>query len=167
MNNKKIGIIMIAIAAVIALFGAWLKTYNDKIAQVQYNQTGSCYLPDGTCLHATSDSILYSSFGIAIIIIIIGVYLLLRKNEKKTIIKNIKNVKNNIVTEAPKTLTPEAKIIFDLTAQYGSILQGELVSKSGMDKVRVSRLLDKLEMQGLIERKRHGMSNLVVLKKKS
>jgi len=55
--------------------------------------------------------------------------------------------------------------IFDIITQDGAILQGELVTKSGMDKVKVSRILDKLEMQGLVERRRHGMSNLVVLKK--
>jgi uncharacterized membrane protein len=33
-----------------------------------------------------------------------------------------------------------------------------------MNKVTVSRTLDKMEMMGVIERRRHGMSNLVILK---
>ena len=78
-NNKKIGILMISIAIILGIFGAWLKTYNDALAQMQVNQTGSCYLSDGTCLHATSDAILYSALAIAIALAAIGTYLLTRK----------------------------------------------------------------------------------------
>ena len=171
-NIKKIGILMIALAVVLAMFGFWLKTYNDKLATVQVNETGSCYLPDGTCLHATSDSMLYVTFGIAVFLAAVGVYLLARKNEKTIVVK--KAVKDRViekpvesVPEAPQTLGPESKQVFDIIAEAnGAILQGELIAKSGMDKVKVSRILDKLEMQGLVERRRHGMSNLVVLKKK-
>ena len=174
-NVKKIGLLMVAIAVIVVVFGLWVKTYNDKIAWLQTNQTGSCYLPDGTCLHATSDIIFYSSLGIALFLAALGFYLLLKKNEpKKVIIKRMQNGKaerqNEKATkeiEAPKTLNPETKNIFDLiVSSNGAILQGELVAKSNMDKVKVSRILDKLEMLGLIERRRHGMSNLVVLKKK-
>ncbi|MBI3190161.1 MarR family transcriptional regulator [archaeon] len=170
---KKIGILMLVIAVIIALFGVWLKVYNDKLTQINVNETGTCYLPDGTCLHTTSDSILYFTFGIATIIAVIGVYLLLKKKEpkravikKRIIEKPVKKMEER-TAEAPRTLGPEMRKMFDLIAQSdGAILQRELVMKSGMDKVKVSRILDKLEMQGLIERRRHGMSNLVVLKKK-
>jgi uncharacterized membrane protein len=68
--------------------------------------------------------------------------------------------------ETPKTLGGDAKRIFEIVKDSnGAVLQGEIVTKSGLDKVKVSRILDKLEMQGLIERRRHGMSNLVVIKK--
>ena len=63
-NVKKIGLLMVAIAVIVVVFGLWVKTYNDKIAWLQTNQTGSCYLPDGTCLHATSDIILTLSIFI-------------------------------------------------------------------------------------------------------
>jgi uncharacterized membrane protein len=168
-NNKKIGLLMIVLAVIVAVFGAWDKSYNDRLAMLRLNETGTCFLPDGTCLHATSDLILYATLGIAVALVVIGVYLFLRKKEPqktKIIVKAAKERREAFV-EAPKTLTPEAKVIFDIIAQSnGAILQGELISRSGMDKVKVSRVLDKLEMQGLIERRRHGMSNLVVLKKK-
>jgi uncharacterized membrane protein len=169
-NNKKIGMIMIAVAAIVAAFGIWLKSYNDKLAQVRIEETGTCYLTDGTCLHTNSDVMLYVTFGIAIVIVLIGFYLFLKKKDPqktKIVIKKIREEKKEEFVQAPKTLTPETKNIFDIIAQSnGAILQGELISQSGMDKVKVSRILDKLEMQGLVERRRHGMSNLVVLKKK-
>ncbi len=168
-NVKKIGILMAAIAVLVVAFGLWVKIYNDKIAQLQTEQTGNCYLPDGTCLHATSDIIFYSSLGIAIFLFVIGLYLFLKKNEpKKIIVKRVGKIeKQEEKMEIPKTLNPETKGVFDVVVNSnGAILQSELVAKSGMDKVKVSRILDKLEMLGLIERRRHGMSNLVVLKKK-
>ena len=45
----------------------------------------------------------------------------------------------------------------------GTIFQSDLVEKSDFSKVKVSRILDKLEGRQLIERKRRGMTNVVVL----
>jgi uncharacterized membrane protein len=168
--SKIIGISLIIISIAVIGFGIWLKSYNDKIAQVQVNESGSCYLPDGTCIHAISDTMLYLSVGIAIVLAIIGAYIFLRKEpliSAKVQTKSVDHVNSeeNLPTNA-KNLSSENKIIYDLVVQSnGAILQGELIKKSGMDKVKVSRVLDKLEMLGLIERRRHGMSNLVVLKK--
>ena len=170
-THKIIGILLIVLSVIVVMFGIWIKGYNDKRAQYQVNETGSCYLPDGTCLHTISDSIMYASIGIGVLVFAAGLYFVLHKKEQgKVIVKNraIKKttpVKENI-PEIPKTLNEESKGIFDIITQSnGAVLQGEIVTKSGMDKAKVSRILDKLEMQGLIERRRHGMSNLVVLKK--
>ncbi len=46
----------------------------------------------------------------------------------------------------------------------GTIFQGEIVEQTGFSKSKVSLLLDRLEARKIIERKRHGMSNIVVLK---
>lgn len=54
---------------------------------------------------------------------------------------------------------------FDIIAQAGGmIFQNELVEKLGVSKVKVTRVLDKLEAKGLVERRRRGMTNVVVLK---
>ena len=46
----------------------------------------------------------------------------------------------------------------------GSLYQSDLVAKTGFTKVRVTRILDKLEHDGVVERKRRGMTNIVVLR---
>ena len=167
-SHKLIGIFLIALSIIVGVFGIWIKTYNDGIAQVRVNETGSCYLPDGTCLHTTSDSIMYSSIGIAILIFAIGMYLVLRTRStavRKTPTK--RPAKKPLAATSMAALGDDSKKIFGIITQSnGAVLQGEIVTKSGMSKVKVSRALDKLEMQGLIERRRHGMSNLVVLKSK-
>ncbi|MBI5061513.1 MAG: MarR family transcriptional regulator [Candidatus Aenigmarchaeota archaeon] len=165
---KKIGIVLIAVAVVVGLFGLWIKLYNDRIAQVQINDTGTCYLPDGTCLHATSDSILYAAIGIAIFMAAIGVYMIFfRKKDGKLAETLPENAEKRVIAADTSKLSPELKQIYDIiTENNGAVLQGAIVEKSGIDKVKVSRLLDKLEMLGFVERRRHGMSNIVTLKKK-
>ncbi|MDP2666675.1 MAG: hypothetical protein Q8P05_04215 [Candidatus Diapherotrites archaeon] len=46
----------------------------------------------------------------------------------------------------------------------GSLFQSDLTRTTGFSKVKLSRILDKLESKGAIERKRRGMANLVVAK---
>ena len=58
----------------------------------------------------------------------------------------------------------EKKVLAFLQQRRGSVFQSELQVHTGFSKVKVSRLLDKMEQKGIIERKRRGMANLVVLK---
>ena len=46
----------------------------------------------------------------------------------------------------------------------GSAYQSDLVKETDFSKVKITRVLDKLEHKGIIERKRRGMTNIVVLK---
>ena len=46
----------------------------------------------------------------------------------------------------------------------GIIMQSELVEKTGLSKSNVSKTLDLLESKGLIEKRRRGMSNIILLK---
>lgn len=62
-------------------------------------------------------------------------------------------------------LSPEEKKIYNLVkAGDGSMYQSDLIKETGYSKVKMTRYLDKLEGKGLIERKRRGMTNIVLLK---
>ncbi len=66
----------------------------------------------------------------------------------------------------PADLGVEGRKLYDLIGGAGgAIFQSELVDKSGFSKVKVSRILDRLEGRGLLERRRRGMTNIVLLKK--
>lgn len=68
-------------------------------------------------------------------------------------------------TQISAKLTREEKKLYELVGQAnGAIFQADLVEKSNFSKVKVSRILDKLEGRGLIERRRRGMTNIVILK---
>jgi len=58
----------------------------------------------------------------------------------------------------------EKSVLSIIREGEGSVFQSELMKKTGYSKVKVSRLLDRLEQKGIVERKRRGMANLVVLK---
>lgn len=73
-----------------------------------------------------------------------------RRKKWKEISKGLKENEQNIY-----------KVIID---SDGIINQSELVEKTGLPKSNVSRALDLLESRGLIERKRRGMGNIVLLK---
>ncbi|MBI4362819.1 MAG: response regulator [Euryarchaeota archaeon] len=59
----------------------------------------------------------------------------------------------------------DEKALFErAVASGGSVLQSDLVANLGMSKAKVTRVLSRMESRGLLERKREGMGNRVVLK---
>ncbi len=58
----------------------------------------------------------------------------------------------------------ERRVVQIVAEEGGTIFQSQLVERSGYSKSKVSLVLDRLEARGLLERRRHGMSNVVVLK---
>jgi hypothetical protein len=58
----------------------------------------------------------------------------------------------------------EYTIYKELCGGRGEILQKALSEKTGLSGVKVTRVLNRLEQKGLIERKSYGMTNKVVLK---
>ena len=93
------------------------------------------------------------AFSISLLIFAAGVYLLVvheKKSEKKVSISNLDE--------------DEKKIVELIQENEGSVYQSDLVKKLDLSKVQITRILDKLENKKVIERKRRGMANLVVLK---
>jgi len=100
-------------------------------------------------------------FTIAGILGILGVFLIIsgRQVEKITTKKTIK------FKQAIKTLRDDEKKVYETVASAdGSIFQSDLVQKIGYSKVKVSRILDRLETKGIVERRRRGMTNMIILK---
>ena len=63
-----------------------------------------------------------------------------------------------------KTLKEDEQKIYTAIIEEGIIAQSELVEKTGLSKSNVSRVLYVLESKGLIERRRRGMGNIILLK---
>ena len=76
-----------------------------------------------------------------------------------------KRKQKKIRYDIPKNLSEEEnKIINILKENDGSIFQSDLVEKTEFSKVKITRILDVLEGKKVIERKRRGMTNIVILK---
>jgi uncharacterized membrane protein len=79
--------------------------------------------------------------------------------ETKTVTEN-----KSAAMLAANLLDGDEKILLQRIIDGGTILQRELILKTGFSEPKVSRLLDKLERRGLIIRQRNGMGNRVLIK---
>ncbi|MFP4116861.1 MAG: helix-turn-helix transcriptional regulator [Candidatus Aenigmatarchaeota archaeon] len=79
-----------------------------------------------------------------------------------------KEEKEELSEEARETLkflgNDERKIVEELIDEDGAMQQSRIVKETGVDKVKVSRKLSKLEDRGIISKEDSGMSNLIRLK---
>ena len=93
------------------------------------------------------------SFGVVLVIMAGTSYLLI---PEKT--KNYKKI------DLSKLDEDERAVIELLKKSDGTVYQGDIKNELGISKVKTTRVLDRLESKEVIERKRRGMTNLVVLK---
>jgi len=87
--------------------------------------------------------------------------------EKTKMVKKKYSNHNNwkTPTELYNQLDKEEKVLVKaIEDSEGTMFQADLVEKSSFDKVKVSRILDKLERLDIIERRRRGMTNIILLK---
>lgn len=151
-KNKKIGLLIIGIGL---LIGYMIYAFNSAISgAIQVDQ---CNL-DVPCPHEIALEFQTNvSIIILIVVICIGIYFLFAKE------KPVGHTKKEDL-EKLKTLNDEELKIYNLVKTEGSIFQSDLVEKTDFDKVKVTRILDRLEGKQLIERKRRGMTNIVIIK---
>ena len=167
MRNRIVGIVVIGIAA---LIGFIIFTFNKALSNII----------DTACTHGTVCPMWGTlkaqtniSIGIVVFIVIIGLYLIFFGREEK-IITEVRTVKQQIkpheITKdnydkiLGKLNSDEKSVLEKVIDAKGTIFQSELVDKTEFNKVKVTRILDKLEGMGVIERKRRGMTNVVILK---
>lgn len=157
MKNKHVGFIVLA--AALLVFFIVLSFNNALESIVNETCTHGITCPMQTTL-TNQKVISYSLMGV---FFIAGLYLILFGKENEGIGhdghgKQKKALKNIVLDE------DEKNIISVVTDAEGSAYQSDIIAKSQMSKVKVSRILDKLEGKGVIERKRRGMTNIVILK---
>ncbi|MFH1622917.1 MAG: hypothetical protein ABIA12_00125, partial [Candidatus Aenigmatarchaeota archaeon] len=134
-----------------------------------------------SCSHGTScpmwgtiDFQTNMSIGITAFVALIGVYLVFFGEEEK-IVTRIKRIHEQIeprkvsrdnYRDAMTKLSNDERNLFERVVDAGGdVLQSKLVTGTGMNKVKVTRVLDRLESMGLVERRRRGMANVVTLKR--
>ncbi len=156
MKNKNVGFLILGIAvivgAIVLIFNIGLK---DIIGQ-------SCTHGPSCSMYSTLAVQTWISISITALIFIIGLFFIFSKEPERIIIKKVKEKKKKLNLEGLDK--DEKKIIDILEAENGAVFQSALMEKMEMGKVKTTRLLDKLEAKQLIERKRRGMNNIVVLK---
>ena len=160
MENKNVGYLILGISLLIIVI---IFIFNNAMTTIV--KEGCPYAHAGYSCPAfkTITQQTYLSLSIVGLLVIIGFILIFSKPEQKIIIRKIKeNIKKKEIDMSD--LKSEEKQVLKLIIEQKAMFQADLIEKSNMGKVKVSRILDKLEGRGIIERKRRGMNNLVVLK---
>ena len=63
-------------------------------------------------------------------------------------------------------LLPEERIVIDeLKKSKGEITQSQLVKRTGMSKVKIHRVVNRLAAKGIIKKYQYGLTNKIVLEK--
>ena len=124
---------------------------------IQHGDVQSCEMYDSVNYQT------YLALGIVGVIVIFSLFLIFSKPNEKIIVKKIKEKKVQKEVDL-SSFRPEEKQVYALVKENGAIFQGDLIEKTEFSKARMTRIVDKLEGSGLVERKRRGMTNVVVLK---
>jgi hypothetical protein len=163
MKNKNVGYLIVGISILIVLI---IILFNQGMTSI-VNET--CSHGPSCGMYKTINTQTYLSFSIAGLVFIIGLFLIFSKESEKIVIKKIKPTANlepkKFNKKSLEKLDNDEKIIMNLLLENkGNMLQSDIIEKTNLNKVKVTRILDSLETQTLIERKRRGMTNIVVLK---
>ncbi len=137
-----------------------LASFSIKIAEIESTQ---CIHPTGGQCPITAHipSASYAGAALLVVIFILGIKVALKSEAAEKI--------NKEAAEKAKTFAKalkgdEKKVYEMIMASQGAVFQSELVEKMGYSKVKVSRILDKIEGKNLIERRRRGLANMVLIK---
>src|SRR3989338_6192130 len=128
------------------------------------NSRGICKsCPINCTMYDTLNKQTYLSFGIVGLLVLVGFVLIFTKPDFKIIIKKTRDGKTNRKLDISE-LNSKEKRILALVQENKAIFQADLIEKTGFGKAKITRVLDSLEGKGFVERKRRGMTNIVVLK---
>jgi uncharacterized membrane protein len=101
----------------------------------------------------------------SIVLGISGTYLLLYSERTKAVGEQVLEERKKRWKEISRNLKNDELTIYKAVIDSDGIVpQSKLIEKTGLSKSNVSRALDLLESKGLIERRRRGMGNIVLLK---
>jgi len=161
MENKNVGWLLLGISALIILL--IFLFYNITMSVVR----NSCLIQHGdvqSCeMYNSVNYQTYFALGIAGVLVLVSLLLVFSKPNEKIIVKKIKEHKIEKKIDL-SSFRPEEKQAYNLVKENGAMFQADLIEKTGFSKARMTRIIDKLEGSGLVERKRRGMTNVVVLK---
>ena len=164
MKNRNVGYLIVGISILIVLV---IFLFNQGMTSI-VNET--CSHGPSCTMYTTIRTQTYLSFSIAGLVFIIGLFLIFSKENERIVIKKIKPTANiepkKWNKKSLENLDSNEKDIMNLLLENkGNMFQSDIIEKTNINKVKITRILDGLESQGLIERKRRGMTNIVMLKR--
>lgn len=156
MKNKSVGFLIIGIALIM---GFLVLLFNLGLRKIV---TQSCGHGFECPMYGTIALQTYVGLGLTAFVVVIGLFLVFSRPEEKIVVKMVKEKKKKLNLDGLDK--DEKRVIELLQKENGGMFQRTLMEELELGKVKVTRILDKLESKELIERKRRGMNNIVVLR---
>ena len=157
MENKTFGWIILILAVIIGIITL---VFNYSLTQ---EAKADCTLEgDTTCVVSKlvrEQTILIVI--IAIVLFIVGLILILRRNTSHMIVKE--HSKTPKLVEVYH-LKRREKNIFRIIQQHNAIFEAELYQKTTYGRRKITKIVNRLEKLGLIERKVKGKAKVVIVK---
>jgi len=161
--QRQVGLALMAAAVVLFVLGHWYV----KSAE-QALLTGHTLTQQGECVHQEQEVCPFQQMNklavpkylglfADLVLFACGLHLFLKTTPEERALRQARKTAHAVGG-------PEGKAYEEIMNAGGMIFQNALVEKLGMSKVQVTRILDKLEGKGLVERRRRGMTNVVILK---
>ena len=157
MKNKNVGFLIVGISilivAIVLIFNAGLKDIVE----------GSCDHGSSCKMYDTIEIQTNLSLAVAGLVFVIGLFLIFSKESERIVVKRVKAKARAKRIDMSKLDVDEKKVVGILKREKGAFFQKSVVDGLGVGKVKMTRLVDKLEAKGIVERKRRGMNNIIVL----
>ena len=161
MENKYAGYMLLGISIfiiiLILLFNSTIRSFVDETCSLEHGLSCPMY-------EAISKQT-YLALSVTGLLVIVSFILIFSKPQKEVVIQT-----KTIEKKVPKKvfdvseLKEDEKQIFELIKENKAVFQADLIEKTGFGKAKMTRIIDRLEGKGFVERKRRGMTNVVVLK---
>ncbi|MBU6996889.1 MAG: MarR family transcriptional regulator [Theionarchaea archaeon] len=159
MNNTSVGILIIGIAT---LIGFMIFSFTEALSTIT----------NSICTHGPDcpmwDTIDYQtnvSTGIMVFVAALGLYLTFSGKEPPVPREFLENPATKGYSAVMNTLSSDERALLQkIIDARGALFQSDLVDETQFNKSKVSRLLDRLEGKALVERRRRGMSNIIILR---
>ena len=159
MENKKVGLLILGISFLIVVI---ILIFNQALKEIVNTSCGM--LEHYDCpMYNTITQQTYLALAIAGMLFIVGIFLMISKPAEKIIIRKIKENKPKKILNVSK-LKQEEKHVLNLIKENKAVFQADLIEKTGFGKAKMTRIMDRLEGNGFVERKRRGLTNVVVMK---
>jgi len=165
LNLRKLGLLIIIFSTILIILLGVIKMDQDEkdtyLCDTVHNSPGLNMLD---CpVHNTHESwYMMLVFGISFLLLGCGIYLFFISGTANL---EESSHRGGEYIPKPEDLDEEEVKVYDLLSdKNGSMYQSDLIRETGFSKVHMTRVLDKMESKKIVERKRRGMTNIIVLK---
>lgn len=159
MKNRTVGFLIIAIAL---LIGFIIYSFNTALTEIV---STTCSHGDSCPMWGTIDFETRVSMSLMAFVVLVGLYFIFFAGESSQAEARV--VSKEDYKKVLSKLGPDEKLVLEkVIGSEGMMYQSDLVKETGFNKVKVTRILDRLEQMRIIERRRRGMSNVVVVSAK-